>query len=159
MIASRRCRIALVLPVLLLLSTLSLAAQGRPTDAGPGQPGPDHPVQVVAHFLQLSDTQIEQWVEILQGLHESVRPLAETVAQRERELATLVESDGPDPAEIGNLILEIRSLRQQIDALKDQATADFEALLDEEQQQRLATVRRVAPLARLLPAFQALYLL
>lgn len=153
-------RIALALPVLLLLSTLSLAAQGRPTDAGPRtDAGPEQPVRVVAHFLELSEVQIEQWVGILQGLHESVRPLAETVGERQRELDAQLHSDAPDPTTVGSLLLEIRDLRRQIHGLQEQAGEDFELLLDDTQRERLDTVRRAAPLVRILPAFRALYLL
>lgn len=147
-------RLGPALPALLLLSAVSLGAQGRPADAGP-----EHPVQVVAHFLHLSETQIERWVEILQGLHESVQPLAESIGERQRALEELVRSDAPDATEAGSLLLEIHDLRRQIHGLQEQATEDFELLLDEQQRERLATVRRVAPLVRVLPAFRALYLL
>lgn len=161
--ASRRSGlVALVLPLLLLVSTLSLTAQGRPTDRPGNQPadrGPEQPVKVVAHFLELSDVQVEQWVKILQELHQTLHPLAQSLAEKEKALATLIESDSPDPGAIGSLVLEIRGLRQHIHMLQRKATTDFEALLDEEQTDRLTHIRQVAPVARLLPAFQALYLL
>lgn len=153
-------RTGLALPALLLLTSLSLFAQGRPADTGPRtDAGPERPIQVVAHFLELSEVQIEQWVGILQGLHESVRPLAETLGERQRELEELVRSDAPDPTTVGSLLLEIRDLRRQIHGLQEQAGEDFELLLDDAQRERLDTVRRVAPLVRILPAFRALYLL
>lgn len=144
---------ALLLP-LLLLAAVPLKAQ---PPASP--PGPERAVRVVAQFLQLSDQQVEQWVEILQGLHESVQPLAQTLAEREQALADLVQSDFPDPTEVGTRVLEIRELRQEIYGLRQQATADFEALLDDQQLDRLTTLRHAARLARVLPAFKALHLL
>ncbi len=75
------------------------------------------------------------------------------------ELETILGSDDPDPTAIGNLTLLIRSLSEQIQAIRGQAEADFEAILDDRQTRRLQAVRNAAPLCKVVPAFRALGLL
>ncbi|MCB1054804.1 MAG: hypothetical protein KDD11_04740, partial [Acidobacteria bacterium] len=65
----------------------------------------------------------------------------------------------PDAGAVGDLVLQIRDLRQQIRALGQSATDQFEALLSEEQAGRLNAVRRAARLQPVIPAFRLLHLL
>ena len=148
-------------PAALLSIVLFLALAAAPLLAqAPDAPGDRaKSPQVVARFLELTLEQREQWREIRRATGEAVRPLAEELRATEEALQELLGSDDPDPAEIGDLLLAIRSLKQQIQRIGAQGVADFEAILDDEQAGRLANLRRAAPLCRVVPAFRDLHLL
>ncbi len=114
---------------------------------------------VVARFLELSEAQRQQWRAIRAAAHVDIAPLAEELAAAEEELQQRLAGDAPDATAIGNQLLGIRSLREEIHAVARQAVADFELLLTGAQAERLAAVRRAAPLCGLIPAFRELHLL
>ena len=119
----------------------------------------DQSPRVVAQFLQLTEAQRGEWRAIRQAAHAAIRPLADELAAAEEELQRLLTADAPDPTAIGDTLLDIRSLRQEVQAITEQAVGDFEALLEPEQAARLAAVRGAAPLCGIVPAFRALHLL
>lgn len=146
----RRCFLTSSLALTaLLLMPLAAAAQGDGERA----------VQVVANTLQLDEQQIEQWSAIRAATAEAVEPLAAEIEVLQEQLDELLASDNPDPGAVGELILALRNLRQQVVGIGQAAIGEFEALLSEEQAQRLNAVRRAARLQRVLPAFRVFHLL
>jgi hypothetical protein len=146
----RFLRRPVIAAVLAALAVTPLAAQ---------RPDVDHPAKTVARFLELSEQQRLDWRELRSATAAEIEPRAAALADAETELERLLGTDGPDPAALGGLLLEIRTLRRQIQRLRHQATTDFEALLGVDQRRRLEAVRQAARLAPVVPAFRALGLL
>ena len=138
-------RIALCL-LLSLFPLLALAQEG------PGQLPP--PIQTVAKHLELSPEQVGAWMGLLDGLHQQQRPLHEQVQALEEELRLQLQQPEPDPAAVGQLILEIHALREQIRINEDTYRDAFEDLLNEEQLEKLYLLREASELAPLFPAFK-----
>ncbi|MCH9646974.1 MAG: Spy/CpxP family protein refolding chaperone [Deltaproteobacteria bacterium] len=143
----------------LAATSLALAALVLIPSSAAAQGNGERAVQVVANTLQLDELQVEQWGAIRVATAEAVEPIAAEIEALQGELDELLASDNPDPAAVGELILALRNLRQQILAIGQAATGEFEALLSEEQAQRLNAVRRAARLQRVLPAFRVFHLL
>ncbi len=151
------CRMLLnrtILTCSLALMALALLPQDALAQ-GDGQ----RAVQVVARALDLDESQLEQWAAIRAAAHEAVEPLAAEVDSLQGQLEELLDGENPDSEAVGALVLAIRDLRQEIRAIGEDATAQFEALLSEEQMKRLRAIRGAARRERLLPAFRALHLL
>ena len=115
-------------------------------------------LRLVIHFLQLRADQVEGLRQLLQLRREAVVPLLHGIVERERRLHELLSSGG-DPADIGQLIIEIHHLYQLIVRAQQDFIAGFAGLLDQDQRQRLATIRLAVELQPLLPAFRRLHLL
>ena len=67
------------------------------------------------------------------------------------ELHELMNDPNPPPGQIGQLIIEIRELNHEIKAISESWGDKIEAVLDPDQAEKLAMVRRVAGL---IPAFK-----
>ncbi len=121
---------------LVLLTALAtmLLAQGGPPPGGPGAapgPGPGMDAPRRPHFQALQsalDISPEQMRDLVQFVREQRRARGEKLkAEGIREkmranrdaLRQLLESENPDPAEVGRLILEGRDLRNTVKAAMD----------------------------------------
>jgi len=125
------------------------------------QEGPirDRGMEAVARFLQLTPAQVDQWKGLLDTQEAALAPLREQLRAVEEQLAALLRTDNPDPAAVGNLILQGKALREQMGQVHRAYLEGFEAMLTEEQAQRLATIRRAERLEPLFPAFRLFGLL
>ena len=123
------------------------------------EPGPPPPIRMVAHYLNLSPEQVDAWLGLLKELKIQQQPLHEQVRAMEEELKALLQEPEPDPAAVGTAVLEIHALRGQIQANEEDYRDAFEALLNEEQMERLYVLREASELAPLFPAFRETRLL
>ena len=144
-------------------STLTLAGLGTNTEklqalvAEPtDQASVD--VQTVAQFLELQPAQIQALVQLLQGRQSALQPLLQTLTADEQQLAQLLNSGGA-PGDIGQLVIQIHALEQQVMLVEQSFLTSFVSVLDSDQQQRLGAVRLAAQLQPVVPAFQQLALL
>jgi Spy/CpxP family protein refolding chaperone len=92
-----------------------------------------HDLRAIARFLQLSEQQVEQARAIYQEFRETVEPLREQIPPLREELSTLLEGENPAAAEVGQIVVDIDALHDQVEDAKEAADAEFEALLTEEQ--------------------------
>ena len=91
-----------------LIAGVALFAQDPDTPAPPPSP-PD-----LKTFLNLGDNQI-QAIAILQAQQsQAIQPLAQQMAQLQQKLKQLLGAQSPDPAAIGQQVLMITALSQQI---------------------------------------------
>jgi len=127
-----------------------VVAQGAECAAGP--------LAVVAQFLTLAPEQVQALAQLLQQREQTLAPILQQIAVREQRLLQLIASGG-DPAEIGQLVIEIHQLRQAAQAVQEQFLAGFQSLLNDAQRQRWAQAQMAAQLQPVVPAFQALRLL
>jgi hypothetical protein len=115
------------------------------------------PLQVVAEFLQLSPGQVSELEQLLQARQTTLVPLFQTAQALTQQLAVLLNSGGK-PAQVGVLVIQIHGLQQQIAQAQQAFLAQFTAILDAEQLQKLQAVQIAAQLQPILPAFQPIFL-
>lgn len=87
--------------------------------------------KALAEFLGLSETQITQAQAIRETLHNTVQPLRDQI--RANQVLIQAALDANDAAKAGELLLANHKLREQIEAARQAADAQFEALLTAEQ--------------------------
>lgn len=115
-------------------------------------------VQTVAQFLELQPAQIQALVQLLQGRQSALQPLLQSLTADQQLLSQLLNSGGA-PGDIGQLVIQINALEQQVMMAEQSFLASFSSVLDSDQQQRLEAVRLAAQLQPEVPAFQQLALL
>ena len=91
----------------------------------------------VAAFLQLTDEQIATWDVIYQIHREAEQPLKDEIAAVQAEIDALFETGDPDPAELGELVIERHALGEALFDVHLVYHEDFVALLDEAQAKTL----------------------
>lgn len=122
---------------------------------GPGCEG--GPLAVVAQFLALAPEQVQAVGQLLQQREQALGPVLQQIAAREQQIAVLLENGG-DPAEIGQLMVEVHQLQGMAQAVQAQFLASLGSMLTEPQRQRWAQVQMAAQLQPVVPAFHALRL-
>lgn len=139
-----------VLALLLLAGALALplSTQAQPPFQNPNRTGAGLDqeteeftgallLRAAARFLELTEDQQEQTAALLMATREVAQPLVEEQRGLRMELRDLLATDAPDATEVGTLVLDLQSGRQDLGAVKDAFETDFRALLTEEQIVRL----------------------
>jgi hypothetical protein len=108
----------------------------------------------VAAFLQLTDEQIAAWDVIYQIHREAEQPLQDKVAAIQPEIDALFETGDPDPAALGELVIERHALGEALFDVHLAYHEDFLALLDEPQVKRLKFIARADDVQQIIPAFK-----
>ena len=119
----------------------------------------ESPLEVVAHVLSLSDEQVHALGTILQARNEAIRPVVAEIQAHEQALAQQLESASPDPQTVGRLMIEMRTIQQQVQRAVADSNAQFELTLTPEQRVRLEQIRGAAAASPVIPAFRAVGLL
>jgi Spy/CpxP family protein refolding chaperone len=122
---------------------------GPPPPEGAGAPmipglGPDP--NTVADYLALTAAQRTAWQTIQSELRASTETLREQQHTLAEQLHTAVE--GGDATAIGNLVLQLKALKGQLDTARDAAEAKFSATLTAEQQTKFAALLAAADYLR-----------
>lgn len=149
----KRTTLAVTVLICLVTLTLPLTAQEPAPDQEPS------PIQIVARFLQLSDDQLHQFETLLNQRRDTFRAIAEQIRPLEDQLRHLLNSDNPDPAAVGRMVLQIHGLQQQIHQAQENFLTAFRNLLNDDQKVRVAGVQRAARLVPVIGAFARLGLL
>lgn len=147
--SSRRPALAGTAAVLALATLVALPLLAQPgPGGGPGGPGGPpgdpqgvrgpgaFPLRALVEFLDLTEAQVEEARLLLEDLAADLRPLAEEARDLRQELVALLDSENPDPAAVGALVLEIHGIRDEMKAARDDFDAAFAALLTPEQLER-----------------------
>ncbi len=116
-------------------------------------------MEVVADFLHLTPAQVEQWQGLLETQEAALAPLREQLRDTERALGELLRGENPDPAAVGDLVLQGKQIKEQMGQVHRSYLEGFEGMLDAEQAQRLTAIRRAERLEPLFPAFRLFGLL
>jgi len=130
----------------------TLLAQGAPQDRTP------QPIQALAQYLNLTQEQVDAWMVLLEDLRTATLPLHQAIQDKSAELQALLESESPDPAAVGALVLEIQQLKEEIRLLEEAYRDGFVALLTPEQLGKFNELLQAERLQRILPALKALKL-
>lgn len=149
----KRTTFAVTVFISLVALTLPLMAQ----EPAPNQEPPA--IQIVVRFLQLTDDQVSQFETLLNQRRDTIRGIAEQIRPLEEQLRNLLNSNNPDPAVVGRLVLQIHALQQQILQAQENFLTAFRNLLNDEQRARAAGVQRAARLVPVIGAFARLGLL
>jgi len=132
--------------------TLALAAgPWRSGLAAQDRQAPPAPV-IAIQFLGLSETQAGRFQQLIQNLGAAVGGLEQQISLRQQRMERLLNNDPPDPASVGSLLLEIRTLQKQAGQILQSYHESFLALLTSEQQEK---VRMVIQAGQLFPAVRA----
>ena len=113
----------------------------------------------VVGFLALTSDQTAQWDTLLAAREQTVAPLRTQLQGIEEQLRTVLAQPNPDPAAVGNLVLQAHGVREQIRAANGAYTDGFNALLTGDQQAKVAFLHRAAKVEPVLPAFRFFALL
>jgi len=142
------------LPILLLALAIPVAAQEMPPkqEPGPIMIGAQH---MVIEFLKLDDVQAAAW-DVLWADHRTAEePLRRQIADVQAMIEDLFAAGAPDPAELGLLMIDRRSLGEALADVHIVYVEGFEFLLDEEQARRLREIRIAERIQGFIPAFKA----
>ena len=123
------------------LIILFLIAALSPLMAQPGDDSPLMPDKSLADILGLTEEQIEALQQLTEEFEAAAGPLQEEKAAAREALAAELEAEEPSAALVGELFLQIQGLNGQIEQLRLDFTAAFEALLTPEQLERLQRLR------------------
>jgi len=143
-------------PDLTKLNIEKILQQVQTTNVQPGAQETS-PLQVVAEFLQLRPGQVSELEQLLQARQTTLVPLFQAAQALTQQLAVLLNSGG-NPAQVGVLVIQIHALQQQMAQAQQAFLAQFVAILDAEQLQKLQAVQIAAQLQPILPAFQPIFL-
>ena len=137
-----RSKLALI--AILLIAVVPVLALAAPGDGpgergrfgrgfGPGHDGPRGPFLPPPGYLDLTDEQIDAAGLIRDGLRDEMGALRDQHRALRDELDAALDSDSPDAATVGQLVIDLHAQRPQFRSLLESAEAEFAALLDDEQ--------------------------
>lgn len=147
------------------LATMVAVAVPSAAQAPPGPtPGddlclPGAAQNVVVRFLELSADQVAQWDLLIDEREQAAAPLRGAIAAVQQQLDDLLAGEDPDPAAVGELVIERHDLGEQLADVQRTYVAGFEALLDEEQLAQYRFLQRAERAEPLFPAFRMVNLL
>ena len=103
-------------------------------------PGPDdHGAMFMAHIageLGLTQDQQDQAKQIHEAAFEKAKPLMEQHEAQMEEIESLLDSGKATAQEIGTKVIAAHATRKQLEAIHDDAKAQFSALLTDEQKEK-----------------------
>lgn len=131
-----------------MLMTLALA--GLSLAQGPGAglragtpPAPD----ALKAFLGLTDAQVQQLTELRRSHPEAMKPYAEQLQTKAQALREEMLKANPDAAKVGQLMVEMKAIREQMRAERVKLNDQAKALLTEAQKAKLAELEKAMELA------------
>lgn len=88
-------------------------------------------------FLNLSDSQIQQLVQLQQQKGKTLLPSVQQAAQAQQKLQQILAAPSPDPAAVGQLVIAIAALGQQVQQIAGKFQQQAAGLLEFDQQTKL----------------------
>jgi Spy/CpxP family protein refolding chaperone len=143
-----------------LIALIVLAAAGPVMAQAPeGTEGGPPPIAEASHnavvnFLKLTPEQVAEWDVIYMDHRDAEQPLQEAIREVQEVLDALLEEENPDPAAIGELVIDRRELGEQLFDVHMIYHEAFVALLEENQVKRLRLIARADDVQRFIPAFK-----
>ncbi|MBI1955034.1 MAG: Spy/CpxP family protein refolding chaperone, partial [Acidobacteria bacterium] len=111
-------------------------------------PKPPAPGDAVKKILDLTDQQVQQLKDLRQSNGEKVRGLMTQMRDLEKQRRDLLQSSNPDPAQVGALVLQLRSLQQQVQAAQKSYHDAALGVLTETQKQKVTQIQEALKLVR-----------
>lgn len=151
----------LIFLALLLVACLAAAAimAQTPLSRPPAVPGIGPqlpPLQLFARYLELSSDQLDKIKGLLDTRRDTIQPLNRQIEEKNKILREKLAASDRDATAIGNLMIEIHNLRQQVGEAQKAFDTDLESVLTETQLDRLKVLRRAVRLEPLIRAVREL---
>jgi len=127
---------ALFIVLVAVLGGGQLFAQRIPEDAPPEL--------VLKIVLDLTDDQVMAIQRLAEARATAVEPIVDRLHQREAEMEAVLTSDAPDPLAVGQLVLTIRALQDEIGRHHDAFREGFRSILTPDQMERVGHINQVA---------------
>jgi Spy/CpxP family protein refolding chaperone len=138
----------LVIATAVLAFAVSATAQ-PPGPGGPGRGGPGGPGgPPLDRLLQLTTEQQQALRTLREEERETTRPIAEQMRPLHGSLRQALESGNPDPTTVGNYMIQIHTLEQQIRSVHDSFQEKLVALLTPEQKEKFDAFQKEGPRGR-----------
>lgn len=93
-------------------------------------------LRAIARVVQLTPDQVEQTRTIFAGLRETTEPLRQQIPPLREALEDLLDADEPAACDVGQAVVDIDAIRDQIQDAREGAVAEFEGILTPEQLER-----------------------
>lgn len=93
-------------------------------------------ILAIARIVQLTPAQREQAREIFGGLRQAVEPLRQQIPPLREAIEDLLDADEPVACDVGQAVVDIDVLRDQIQTAREAAVTEFEGILTPEQLER-----------------------
>jgi len=129
----RKPILAVLTVAMLAVGLLAIAQPGGPGAGGPGQPGMLPPASGLVEYLGMDAAQIESWNAYHEEARATFESFHETMKDLQTQLHELLQSDTADAATVGQLMLDIEAVRDQILAAQQQLETKLKSLLTAEQ--------------------------
>jgi Spy/CpxP family protein refolding chaperone len=129
---------------LILTAGVTAGPQRGPRPDGP----PPGPRMAGLELLDLSAEQETAVRELLQQQRQTLRPLHEQQQARMNKIDELAGAARPDPAQIGQLVIEAHAARQQVRAAMERLKESIGALLTPEQRELWSRIEAAHKKAR-----------
>jgi hypothetical protein len=107
-------------------------------------------------FLNLSDTQIQGLVQLQQQKGQALQPVLQQTAQAQQKLQQILAEPNPDPDTVGQLVIAITALQQQVQQIAGSFQQQASNLLQSDQRAKLPPLQLAVELQ--LAALQAVSL-
>jgi hypothetical protein len=88
-------------------------------------------------LLNLSDSQIQGLVQLQQQKGQSLQPVLQQAAQTQQKLQQMLAAPNPDPAVVGQLVIAIATLTQQVQQIAGSFQQQASNLLQSDQKMKL----------------------
>lgn len=131
----------------LLATTALLALLATPFAAQAARPPRLDPIDLLhnpralARFLKLSPQQVTQQKQLLEELRGTTKPLYEQIEPLEDQLRAQLDAASPDACAVGNTVVQIDGLRDQIKDAREDFDEAFSAILTPEQLAKYETLK------------------
>jgi Spy/CpxP family protein refolding chaperone len=99
-----------IVTILTLAAAMTVSAVAQPGPPPPGGPRHDR----LADLLQLTADQKAAWASARKDFETATQPLREKEQATHEQLETALDAASPDPTAIGNLMLSIKAIHDQI---------------------------------------------
>ena len=100
-------------------------------------PSPDLQPPDLKVFLNLSDSQIQGLVQLQQQKGQALQPVAQQAAQTRQQLQQMLAAPNPDPATVGQLVIAIATLAQQVQRIAESFQQQASNLLQPDQKMKV----------------------
>jgi fructose-bisphosphate aldolase class 1 len=102
------------------------------------------PVRVLKASLNLTEEQVTELRELITARAAAVREKSEQIKLTQKQIGEETQAELPDPQLIGELVLMVSMLKQDIGQHQQVFQTAFRAMLTEEQLNKLSQIYRIA---------------
>jgi Spy/CpxP family protein refolding chaperone len=125
---------------LLAIACLTLAGPSTAQVMTPIIPPSQPPYNQLVTFLNLTSAQLQSLEQIQQQKNQAVQSIYQQVSQKQTQLNTLLNSGTADPLQVGQLMIDIRTLQQQAQQASKPYRQPALAVLTPDQTNKLAAL-------------------